>query len=73
MLRAELAHELLVAKLLSWPECSPADVLHLVVRHAQPPSNGAVGSILVRTRRGLRAPELEQQYRLTHLLLELLR
>ena len=46
-------------------------MLHLVARQLQHLRNRAVGDVLARGRRGLRAPESEQQHRLTqlHLLL----
>ena len=73
MLRAELAHEPVVAERLSRPERGPADVLHLVVRHEQPLRDRAVGGVLVCARRGPRAPKSEQQHRLAQLRLMLLR
>ena len=73
MLRAELAHELVAAKRLTWPERSPTDVLHLVVRHGQALRDRAVGGVLVRARSGPRAPKSEQQHSLAQLRLMLLR
>ena len=72
MLRAELAYELVATERFAGPECSPADVLHLVVRHAQRLCNRTISGILVRSRRGLHAPEPEQQHRLAQLSLMLL-
>ena len=62
MHRAELAHELITAQRLDRLERSPADVLHLVVRHAQPPCDRAVGGVFVCVWRRLRAPKSEQQH-----------
>ena len=73
MLWAELAHELIVAWRLDRHGRDPADVLHLIVLHAQRPRDRAVGGVLVRTWLGPHAPESEQQHRLAHLLLKLLR
>ena len=50
----------------------PADLLHLVVCHEQLLRDHAVGGVLVRARRGPRAPESEQQHRLAQLRLALL-
>ena len=74
MLRAKLAHELVVAKRLAGPERDPADVLHLIVRrHGQPLHDRAVGGVLARARRGPRATKSKQQYRLAQFYLILLR
>ena len=71
VLGAELAHELIAAKRLSWPECSPADMLHLVVRHVQPLRDRAVGDVLACGWHRLCAPESEQHHRLAQLRLVL--
>ena len=73
MLRAELAHELIAAQRVNRPERSPADVLHLIVRHVQPLRDRVVGGVPVRARRGSRAPKSEQQHRLAQRRLMLLR
>ena len=57
VLRAEFAHKFTSFQLLRWPERSAANVLHLVVRNAQSICNRAVGSVLARIWRELRAPE----------------
>ena len=48
-------------------------MLYLVVRHVQPLRDRAVGGVLVRARRGPRAPKSEQQHRLAQLRLILRR
>ena len=73
VLRAEFAQELVGTRCFVRLERVPTEMLHLVVSHAKPSCDRAVGGILVRTRGGLRAPESEQQHRLAHLCLLLLR
>ena len=72
VLWAEPSQEPVAAERLFWPLGGPADVLHLVVRDAQRPSNRAVGGVLARARCRLLASESEQQHSLTQLRLMLL-
>ena len=71
--RADPSHELGAAERPNGPECGATDVLHLVVGDAEPLRDRAVGGVLVRARRGPRAPESEQQHRLAQLRLMLRR
>ena len=72
VLLAEPAHELIAGESPFWPECASANMLHLVVRHAQRPRDGAVRGVITSAGRGPRAPESEQQHRLAQLTLMLL-
>ena len=73
MLWAEFAQKFVATQRLNGPERGPTDVLHLVVRHAQPLSDRAVSGVLMCAWHGLRAPESEKQHRLTQLCLMPLR
>ena len=73
VLRAEPAHEFGAAERPNGPERGAADVLHLVVRDAQPLRDRAVGGVLRGPRRRPRRPESEQQHRLAQLRLMLRR
>ena len=72
VLLAKLTYEFVATKRLNGPERGPADVLHLIVRDAQPLRDRAVGSVLACIWRWLCAPESEQQHRLAQLRLQFL-